>query len=77
MAGVGFPFGAARGPAGAAGFPFAAAQGIGPGVYAGLGWTGWAIAFLVLFFIGIVFWRVWGTVGPLVGGVSGLGGFFW
>lgn len=70
MAIAGFPFGSA---AAGAGFPFAAAGGIGPGWWGGWGLSGWAIAFLVLFFIGFVFWRVWGTVGPLVGAA---GGFF-
>ncbi|MGZ4111733.1 MAG: hypothetical protein ACXVP5_04755 [Tumebacillaceae bacterium] len=69
MAGVGWPFGSA---AAGAGFPFAAAGGFGPGVMAGWGWSGWAIAFFVLFFIGFIFWRVWGTVGPLVGGAGAL-----
>jgi hypothetical protein len=71
MAGVGFPFGSA---VAGRGFPFAAAGGIGPGVWSAMGWSGWAIAFFVLFFIGFVFWRVWGTVGPLV---AGAGGLFW
>jgi hypothetical protein len=70
---AGFPFGDARS---AAAFPFAAAQGIGPGVVAGFGWTGWAIAFVVLFFIGIVFWQVWGAVSPYFSAV-GAPGMFW
>ncbi|MFD2172009.1 hypothetical protein [Tumebacillus lipolyticus] len=67
---VSFPFGVAGGTAQS--FPFGAAGGFWPGVTGGLGYIGWAVVFLVLFFIGFVFWRVWGTVGPLVGG-----GLFW
>ncbi|ASS76603.1 hypothetical protein CIG75_17615 [Tumebacillus algifaecis] len=71
MAGkVSFPFGRAGGTERS--YPIGAAQGYWPGMAAGFGYFGWAIAFLVLFFIGFVFWRVWGQVGPLVGG-----GFFW
>jgi hypothetical protein len=71
MAGrVGFPFGLQGGTGQSV--PYAAAQEYFPGYAAGFGYVGWAVAFLVLFFIGFVFWRVWGTVGPLVGG-----GFFW
>ncbi|HEU4963723.1 MAG TPA: hypothetical protein VFV52_07655 [Bacilli bacterium] len=66
--------------AAAVGFPFGAAGGIVPGTFAGFGmWSGWAIAFLVLFFVGWVIWSVWGSVGPLVRGAGalGTGGFFW
>jgi hypothetical protein len=71
---AGFPFGTMQG---ATAFPFVAAQGIAPGVWAGLGFSGWAIAFLVLFIIGIVFWWVWRSVGPVVSPLWGAGGLFW
>ncbi|ARU61377.1 hypothetical protein CBW65_10470 [Tumebacillus avium] len=67
---VSFPFGVAGGTAQS--YPFGAAQGYWPGVAAGFGSMGWIITFLVLFFIGFVFWRVWAQISPLVGG-----GFFW
>ena len=70
---VGFPFG---GAGAATTFPFAAAQGIGPGVGAGFGFSGWGITFVVLFFIAVVFWWVWNSIGPIVGSV-GAPGFFW
>jgi hypothetical protein len=69
-------------PGGFAGFPFAGRAGGPAGFAAGFGWSGWAIAFMVLFFIGIVFWNVWGAVGPFFAGGVGAGvgagsGFFW
>lgn len=60
------------------GLPFAGLGALNPaGFAAGFRWSGWAIAFLVLFFIGIVFWNVWGAVGPFFGGGLGGAGFFW
>ncbi|KEO81610.1 hypothetical protein [Tumebacillus flagellatus] len=59
------------------GFPFAGRVGGPAGFAVGFGWGGWAIAFLVLFFIGIVFWNVWGAVGPFFAGGTGGRGFFW
>jgi hypothetical protein len=49
----------------------------GAGFASGFRFSGWAIAFLVLFFIGYVFYTVWGSVGPLFGGGYGGAGFFW
>ena len=45
------------------GFPFGASQGFFPGIASGLGIGGWAIAFVVIFFIAIVFWTVWRAIG--------------
>jgi hypothetical protein len=72
VAGVGFPFGRARD---VATFPFGAAQGLISGGVAGFGFSGWAIAFVVLFFVAIVLWNVWRAVGPWIGGFGALGFF--